>query len=234
VVLDARTTPRIAHGAYLILLIASTHSLQNQMAGTILTIFKWSVFRALSLLLIIPWAFNLLGSQASFRGVYLKPSNSTSQGSITDYNSSPSKQLWLLPYTAVFRPNTNPIRRALFSSSLVDFVSSTQYVDPTKGPTWDVIAILGGEKPVAVQAAMDVWGNARVPSLEDQPGYNSSDTHNWVETPLREKMTNYASLIGDRVDGINRSFIGNVIPELLKLSKVCRKFIFFTYCSYQR
>jgi len=179
------------------------------MAGTIISTFKWSVFRVSSLLLIILWAFNPLGSQASFRGVHLEPSNSTSPGTITYYNSSLGAQMWLSPYTANFQFSTKPIKRALFSSSLVDFVSSTQYVDPTRGDARDVITMLGGEKSVAVQAAMDVWGNPRVPSLEDQPGFDPNDPNKWIETPWREKMTNYTSLIGDRLDGINRSFIGN-------------------------
>jgi hypothetical protein len=117
--------------------------------------------------------------------------------------------MFLSPYTGNFQAYLGRTNRALSSVSLSDYVSSTQYVDLMNGTARDLIAVLGGERSVPVQAAMDVWGNTRVPSLEDQPGYNPSNPHKWVETPRGETMTSYSSLRDNRVDGINRSVIGN-------------------------
>jgi len=178
------------------------------MASSVITIFRWSIFRISSVTLIVLWAFNPLGSQASFRGAYLRDDTGTSQGQITYYNASLSIQLSLSSYGGA-STRSKPVIRALYSSTLYDYVSSTQYVDPTNSVTKGVVTVLGGQGSAAVQAAMDTWSNVRIPSLEYHPEYSSVDPHRWLETPWSQRLMNYSSLVGDRVDGVNRSFIGN-------------------------
>jgi len=178
------------------------------MASSVTTIFRWSIFRISSVALIVLWAFNPLGSQASFRGAYLRPATGTSQGHITYYNAHLSIQL-SLSQRAMSSESSKPAIRALYSSTLFDHMSSIQYVDPTNNVTKGVVTMLGGQGSAAVQAAMDPWSNVRIPSLEYHPEYKSVDPHRWLETPWSQRVLNYSSLVGDRVDGVNRSFTGN-------------------------
>ncbi|KAF2821583.1 hypothetical protein CC86DRAFT_106527 [Ophiobolus disseminans] len=177
------------------------------MAGTIITIFRWSILRAGSFALILLWAFNPLGSQASFRGAYLWSNLGESQGFITYHNPNVSIQAHLSPFGFVGVARSTI--RALFSSAMYDPIASTQYVDPTRNATRDIVNMLGGDSSTAIYGAMDSWNNVRIPSLEDHPNYSASDTHRWLVNAWLEKRTNYSSLIGDRVLGINRSFVGN-------------------------
>lgn len=69
--------------------------------------------------------------------------------------------------------------------------------------------MLGGERSAAIQAATDNWGNVRIPTLEHLPGYNEKNPHGWVESPWDQKILNYSSLLGDRIEGVDRAVIGN-------------------------
>jgi hypothetical protein len=178
------------------------------MAGSVITIFRWKIFRISSAALILLWAFNPLGSQASFRGVQLRQEIGTSEGHITYYNPSIQVQEALTPFTHL-RHRSKPTILALYSSTLYDYIASLQYVDLTDRRAKDVIDMLGGERTSAIQAAMDNWGNVRIPSLEYHPAYNLDDPYNWLETTWNEKMINFSSLVGDRVDGVDRAFTGN-------------------------
>jgi hypothetical protein len=149
------------------------------------------------------WAFNPLGSQASFRGAYLRPGTGTSQGQITSYNANLTTQLFLYRY--VKRTTAS----AFYASSLYDYVASTQYVNPFSNLTQGVLAVLGGENAAAVQAATDTWGNFRIPSLEHHSDFNATNSHAWLSTPWNDRVMNYSSLVGDRVDGLDRNFLGN-------------------------
>lgn len=178
------------------------------MAGSVITVFRWNLFRLSSIILILLWAFNPLGSQASFRGIYLKPASGVSGGHIRYYNASVFEQ-WGLSTFAVGGTKSRPTIRGLYSSTLYDYVSSTQYVDPANSTTKDIVSILGGESSAAIQAATDNWGNVRIPTLEHLTGYNDKSPHSWVETSWDKKILNYSSLLGDRIEGIDRAIIGN-------------------------
>jgi len=178
------------------------------MASSIITIFRWSIFRTSSVVLILLWAFNPLGSQASFRGAYLIPDASTSYGNITYYNPNLTTQLQLTPYAAASSRSRSAIR-SLYSSAVYDYISTIQYVDPTDSATKDITIVLGGERSAAVQAAMDTWGNIRIPSIEYHREYQAHDPQRWLETPWSMKVMNYSSLVGDRIVGFNRSIVGN-------------------------
>jgi hypothetical protein len=173
------------------------------MAGSFITIFRWSIYSMSSLVLIALWAFNPLGSQASFRGAFLRPGVGTSQGHISYYNANLTTQQFLYKYATRTKAN------AFYASSLYDYVASTQYVNPSSNLTQGVIAVLGGEKSAGVQAATETWGNFRIPSLEYHSDFNANNSHSWLSTPWNDEIMNYSSLVGDHVDGIDRNFLGN-------------------------
>ncbi|ORX97053.1 hypothetical protein BCR34DRAFT_173298 [Clohesyomyces aquaticus] len=178
------------------------------MASSIITIFRWSIFRFSSAALILLWAFDPLGSQASFRAAYLQSRTGTIQGSITAYNPNLTTQLAVSTYQSA-STRSKPVIRALYSASLYDYAASTQYVDPTNNITQGIITTLGGPQSAAIEAATDTWGNVRVPNLEYLSNYNESQPHQWLKTPWDQQVLNYSSLLGERVNGIDRNFTGN-------------------------
>ena len=174
-----------------------------------ITIFRWSIFKISSLALILLWAFNPLGSQASIRGVYLRSGIDEEQGRITYYSPNVSTQVYLTPFDG-WIGLSRPTIRAVYSSAIFDPISSTQYVDPSREGTRDIINMLGGDNAAAISAAMDTWNNVRIPSLESLTDYSAINPHRWLDTAWHEKVMNYSGLIGDRVEGLNRSLVGNI------------------------
>jgi hypothetical protein len=173
------------------------------MASSIITIFRWSIFQISSIALLMLWAFNPLGSQASFRGVTLQSNIGTSQGNITFFSTNVTNQIY--PFVDLGSSMT----RSLYSSMLFDYTASTQYVDPNDTVRDDTVTILGGESSTAIQAATDIRGNVRIPSLEYLPNYDRNSPHRWLETPWDHRILNYSSLFGERIGGVDRSFTGN-------------------------
>jgi len=178
------------------------------MAGSVCTIFRWSILRMSSAVLILLWAFNPLGSQASFRGVYLRSVTGSSQGNIIFYDARLSTQVSLSRLFSWNGPN-RPTLSALYTSSLYDSVSNIQYVDTTSQAARDIVSVIGGKSSAGIQAATDVWGNIRIPHHRYLSNYDPKDRQKWLETPWDKKILNYTSLFGERVKGVNRSFTGN-------------------------
>jgi hypothetical protein len=178
------------------------------MASSIITIYKWSIFRLSSACFLILWAFNPLGSQASFRGIVLRPAVEHAQGRIAYRNPNFARQT-MMNFFGFDRFRAAPYFRALYFTTLYDYTTSTQYVDPTGDAASAIVSLLGGERSAAIAAAMDPWDNVRIPSLRHLPAYNISQPHQWTESPWDTKVLNYSSLLGDRIKGLNRSMIGN-------------------------
>jgi hypothetical protein len=178
------------------------------LAGAVITAFKWSIVRLSSVVLILLWAFNPLGSQSSFRGVYLKEMEGSGTGLMSYYNYNSSTQRDM----SMFRAGSTRARpkiRALYSAAVYDAVSSLQYVDTTNATYQNTIMMLGGEKYAATQAGTDAWGNIRIPNLQALSDYNSEAPHQWVDVPWTETIQNYSSLAGDRIEGLKQNFTGN-------------------------
>jgi hypothetical protein len=129
-------------------------------------------------------------------------------GNIAYYNYNLSNQLGM---TSIVMGSTRarPKLRALYAAALYDITSATQYVDKTNTTYEDIALMLGGESSAGIQAATDAWGNIRMPNLQALPEYDSEDPHRWVDVPWQDAVQNYSSLVGDRVEGINRNFTGN-------------------------
>jgi hypothetical protein len=140
------------------------------MAGTLITFFRWSLVRTSSFFLVLVWAFNPLGSQASFRGVYLRERNGIDEGNVTYFNPD---LIAGLQSTSTFEPLVRPLYTAVF----YDTVSRTQYANHESQTYRDLISSLGGQSAAGIRAAMDPWGNIRIPHLEYMDNYNESDPH---------------------------------------------------------
>jgi hypothetical protein len=152
------------------------------MASSVIIIFRWSIFRYSSIALLILWAFNPLGSQASFRGVTLQSNTGTSQGQNRYFSTNVTNLVY--PFIDLGSSMT----RALYSSMLFDYTASTQYVDPTDTVRDDTITILGGEGSAAIQAAMDIRGNVQIPNLKYLPEYDSNSPYQWLKTSWDHKI----------------------------------------------
>ncbi|KAJ4347502.1 hypothetical protein N0V95_005376 [Ascochyta clinopodiicola] len=170
--------------------------------------FTLSMLKPASLVLIVLWAFNPLGSQASFRGIYLKDVVGHETGKITHYNPSLSIQMNLTTWSFGMQ-RTKPTTRALYSTLLYDIVPTIQYVDPRSASYQETMLKLGGPQSAAIQAAMDSWGNVRIPHLEYAAGYDPSNPHEWVSIPWTDAVQNYSSLMGARFEGVDRTITGN-------------------------
>ena len=179
-----------------------------QMAGSIIAIVTWSIFQYSSLLLVALWAFNPLGSQASFRGVYLTDIVDHGSGAITHYDPNITVQVQLSKF-ASGSTRSYPMMRALYLAALYDVTSNVQYVDNDNATFQEKIMMLGGSSAAGIQAAMDSWGNVRIPNIDYLSKYDQTRPNEWVEVPWRNSMQNYSSLIGDRFDGLDRGFTGN-------------------------
>ncbi|KAF9690566.1 hypothetical protein EKO04_011507 [Ascochyta lentis] len=190
-------------------LVALEHLMGSlTMASSIVATLTLSILKPASLVLIILWAFNPLGSQASFRGIYLKDTVGSETGKITYYDPRLSLQMNLTMWSFGMQ-RTKPTIRALYSTLLYDIVPTIQYVDPSTPTYQETITKLGGPQAAAVQASMDSWGNVRIPHLEYAAGYDPSNPHEWVSIPWTDAVQNYSSLMGARFEGVNRVITGN-------------------------
>jgi hypothetical protein len=184
-------------------------NIHAKMASSIITIYKWSIFRLSSACFLVLRAFNPLGSQASFRGIVLQPAVEHAQGRVSYRNPDLGRQTGSNNVFAYDMFRAAPYFRALYFTTLYDYTTSTQYVDPTSDVASATVSLLGGERSAAIAAAMDPWDNVRIPSLRHLPAYNINQSQQWTESPWDTKVLNYSSLLGDRIKGLNRSMIGN-------------------------
>jgi hypothetical protein len=92
---------------------------------------------------------------------------------MTNYSPRLSVQLALSHFVG----ESTPAIRAFYSTALNDYVARTQYVAPSNNVTRGVVTMMGGEKTVAPQAAMDTWGDIRILALQYLPAYNQDTSH---------------------------------------------------------
>lgn len=110
----------------------------------------------------------------------------------------------------MYQDNGGSLRtRAFYATAVYEYTASTQYVDLSRSEAKAVISLLGGEGSISVQAATDSWGNVKIPHIGYHPDYQSNKPQQWLKTPWSHQLANYSSLIGDRVDGLDRSITGN-------------------------
>jgi hypothetical protein len=177
------------------------------MAGSIITIFRWSLLRFTSLTIVFLWAFNPLGSQASFRAASLQDMVQSKSGTITYFKPDLLQQIGM-NMLSINISKTDIT--AAYTSAIYDTISRTQHVDNTSDRYIELIETLGGKEAAGIWAATDPWGNVRVPNLEYLDGYDTMTPNQWLEVPWNKSVQNYASLIGDTFfQGIERAVYQN-------------------------
>lgn len=174
--------------------------------GSLRSIFFLRILNVYSVLLIVLWAFNPLGSQASLRSVYLIKNNLT-----TDFGAS----------FPTYRPEVhNSIMdgadftgqvtvRSIFGSSIYSLEAKTQYPNSSKLPFDSLIEDIGGPKAAGEALYADPWGNVRIPRLMSLAEYDAEDPEKPINVP--SGVVNYWSLVGVpiRTEKTLRNFNGS-------------------------
>jgi hypothetical protein len=181
--------------------------------------------------LVVLWAFNPLGSQASLRGVYLQDSVGQRTGQITYYNHNLTTQLGMTRFLGG-STRSKPTLRAIYSAALYDVTARIQYVDHRTPAASRTIELLGGHQAAGIESASDLWGNLRIPALEYLPDYDAEQPGRWFQVPWTESIQNYASLIGDRMDGIDRAVTGNITFDITSSYQSFRVGVYCPYHTY--
>lgn len=173
--------------------------------------FDLRIFSMWSAFLILVWALSPVGGQAVLRSMETTvheasqtyplrfyPSNNivanTGSSSMTGGSSAASVK--------------GKMRRAVEASLSTPDVA----VLLSKGtsPNFDeAVERLGGEEQAAQSAQTDLWGNVRIPFLHLMPGYNNSQTDQWIDISST-LVAPYSSLMGHTIRGIPESSVGNI------------------------
>ncbi|KAI1841617.1 hypothetical protein JX266_012170 [Neoarthrinium moseri] len=179
------------------------------LANTFVTSFNMRVFGLPTILLIALWSFNPLGSQASFRSVYLEQRSDTGTGTINYYSHNFTEQGSSgLEGSSSWNSMRSQIR-AIYNSALFDLSSGLQFSKNTSDDYELILARLGGMDAAIARGSMDPWGNVRTPSLRRVPGYDPDDPERWLDVPPEQTTIGAASLIGSVVRGIPLDFTGS-------------------------
>jgi hypothetical protein len=176
------------------------------MANTVLTGLILTAVRLLTPILILLWAFNPLGSQASLRAVYLTDMQLAGSGQITFYDYNISSQYDISQFGGT--SNGLSAMQALYAGSLYATNSGTQYPNTSGSSYDDLISTLGGTSSASIKMATDPWGNLRIPNIRATPGYDLTNPGQWLQTPWTTDVQSYSSLLGSRIQGIESSFSG--------------------------
>ncbi|KDN71479.1 hypothetical protein CSUB01_07832 [Colletotrichum sublineola] len=169
------------------------------MANTVLSAYTLSLFNTWTILLLIVWTFNPLGSQSSLRSLYLQDRSTFQTGLLSYIGESLS-----------LGPSEAPTPENVYIGALSNAAIGTQYCNGTCDGFEDLIGRLGGRTAAAAQISTDPWGSPKIPRLRYVPGFDSSQPQNWLSVPWKERVLEYSSFIGKRIHGLDPGFIGNV------------------------
>jgi hypothetical protein len=181
-------------------------------ASTIKSIYVLRAFGLYTLILIPLWAFNPLGSQASFRSVYLREIFSEGTRPYSFQNSSIDYEIDQSALgSASGWQSSMPMVRSLYGAALFAPDAGAQYSNGSSDGVTDLINRLGGIKIATAQMATDVWNNVRIPEIRTLPDYDPNNVNQWIDVPRDTMVINYTSIIGLPVRQSNqRAFAGNM------------------------
>jgi hypothetical protein len=181
-------------------------------ASTIRSIYVLRSFGLYTLILIPLWAFNPLGSQASFRSVYLKEEFQTGTRPYSFQNNSLDYEINQSALgSGSGWQSSMPMVRSLYGAALFAPDAGAQYSNGSSGGFRDLIQRLGGVGLATEQMTTDVWNNVRIPEIRTLQGYNSKHPDQWIDVPRDTMVVNYTSIIGLPVRQGNPSrFAGNI------------------------
>lgn len=178
-------------------------------AGTLKNVYVLRAFGVYTLLLIPLWAFNPLGSQASFRSVYLKEQFSSGTRLHSYQNNSFNYEAEQSALgSASGWESSQPMVRSLYGAALFSPDAGAQYSNGSADGFDDLIRRLGGVEQAF--DGTDLWQNVRVPDITTLPGYDAKNASAWVDVPRDAQVVNYTSIIGLPARDADASFSGNL------------------------
>lgn len=145
-------------------------------ASTILSAFSLSALNLWTLFLIVLWAFNPLGSQASLRSVRLVDQSTIQNGSVGYENSFAINP-------GIEWDELRPWNEMTYFSALESMEAATQYCNGSCSGFEELVEKLGGSSGAALRTAVDPWDSPRVPKLRRTPGYDPVDPGKWLNVP---------------------------------------------------
>lgn len=163
--------------------------------GTVSTMFDIGEFSIVTLFLIIVWILSPLGAQSGLRVLSFRSGVDTSFKSVSYLNSSATFPDYMM---------------------LGDIGSSCL-------PTISLFLSSLGAPNATKQSSLDTWGNVKVPIIELLPGYNGTDSKEWIpleKTDIRSNLT-YSSLIGIPVGAISQDQNSSFTIETSYLNLDC-------------
>jgi hypothetical protein len=139
------------------------------------------LFPLFSAALLLLWAFNPLGSQASLRGAHLRDGFGSDiyTNNVTYMNPD---FVGGMPASKLYRTDkfSTPPVRSLYTSAVFDIVSKIQYPNSHVSTSLynDIISTFGND--IGIRSATDSWSNIRIPLLEYLDLYDADDPRRWL------------------------------------------------------
>jgi hypothetical protein len=179
--------------------------------GTVRAIFLLRVLNPCAIILLALWSISPLGSQASFRGVYLQENLKTgildtpvSHAPADYFRESSILQFQADNFTRFNEMYIIGITRYQSATYLPE--AYTQYSNSTGAQFNAKSSIL---KSQYGSLGEDVWGNVRIPYIFSLPGYDERRMDEWLAVP-DDQIVNYTSLIGIPFGSRPDNVIGNI------------------------
>ena len=148
--------------------------------STIITLFNLRLYNLSGLLIVLLWVLSPLGGQASLRTPNLI--------------SSPTRAPFALSYI-----DFNSTYNMAFADAHQTYIGIVNTIFTT--------ALI--DSAAVKESPQDTWGNIKVPMMESLPGYNGSQSSQWLPVNTTNNVT-YSSLVGipvtPRPDGLNASY----------------------------
>jgi hypothetical protein len=181
-------------------------------ASAIKSIYVLRAFGLYTMILLPLWAFNPLGSQASFRSVYLREEF---QAGTRPYSFQNNSLDYEIDQSALGSgsgwQSSMPMVRSLYGAALFAPDAGAQYSNGSSSGFKDLIQRLGGVELATEQMTTDVWNNVRIPEIRTLPSYDAKNTNKWLDVPRDTMVVNYTSVIGLPARQGNPSrFAGNI------------------------
>ncbi|KAK0646855.1 hypothetical protein B0T16DRAFT_458737 [Cercophora newfieldiana] len=176
-------------------------------AGVLFTPIQLRFFHVQSVVVILLWAFNPLGTQAIIRAVAtrenteLRELDTPMQFASSNFFSDVAVVFQLMGHEEEF---LDP----LIASPLYAPEAGLQNMGGIADDYDARVRSLGSGD--LVRFASDAWGNVRIPKLESLPDYDEKRPEEWVRVPYQTRLIDYASLIGVRVEGLPKDIVGNI------------------------
>jgi len=178
--------------------------LSQTVFGTVRAVFLLRVLSPCAIILLALWSISPLGSQASFRGVYMQENLYTG---VLDIPISHAPTGYFRESSTLKFQANNLSRMGItrYPSAIYLPEAYTQYSNGTGAQFNAKSSFLEGQYG---SLGEDVWRNVRIPHIFSLPGYDDSRMDEWLAVP-DDQIVNFTSLIGIPFGSRPRNLIGN-------------------------